>query len=138
MHFVIIIVLTLSFAGKPDIAPTLRDLANEVVPYVSSKWYHLGIQLDLGNHVLNVIKTDNHDLTNCCLKMFHEWLVQDAGASWSTLVAALNSKAVNEKRLAASLKAKFGSQPDVAGATHQVAPAASLQRTGLLGMLHLH
>ena len=49
----------------------------------------------------------NHprDWSRCCIEMFKRWLSQEAGTvSWSTLVAALRSKAVNEKKLAVKVE----------------------------------
>ena len=86
---------------------SLKVLTNEVVPEVCSKWYLLGIQLNLSDKVLDQIETDHprdSDNMRCCIKMFSEWLSQDAGASWFTLMAALSSKAVAENELAAKLQ----------------------------------
>ena len=84
---------------------SLKVLTNEVVPEVCSKWYLLGIQLNLSDKVLDQIETDHpRDNMRCCIKMFSEWLSQDAGACWSTLMAALSSKAVAENELAAQLQ----------------------------------
>ena len=98
--------LALSFPGKAaDTKPEMKDLANEVIPQVCSKWRDLGLQLNLEYCVLNEIEADHQKSAERCTNMFAKWLSQDAGASWSTLVAALKSKAVNEKRLATSLEA---------------------------------
>ena len=86
---------------------SLKVLTNEVVPEVCSKWHLLGIQLSLSDKVLDQIETDHprdSDNMRCCIKMFSEWLSQDAGACWSTLIAALSSKAVAENELAAKLQ----------------------------------
>ena len=103
VHFVIK-GLALSFAGKADTKPEMKDLANKVIPRVCSKWRDLGLQLNLEYCVLDEIEADHQKSAERCTKMLAKWLSQDAGASWSTLVAALNSNAVNETRLAASLK----------------------------------
>ena len=90
---------------------SLKLLTNEVVPEVCSKWYLLGIQLNLSDKVLDQIEMGHpRDLDNmrCCIKMFSEWLSQDAGACWSTLMAALSSKAVAENELAAKLQGIAG------------------------------
>ena len=86
---------------------SLKVLTNEVVPEVCSKWYLLGIQLNLSDKVLDQIETDHprdSDNMRCCIKMFSEWLSRDAGACWSMLMAALSSKAVAENELAAKLQ----------------------------------
>ena len=104
VHFVVKC-LALSFAGKADTKPEMKDLANEVIPKVCSKWRDLGLQLNLEYCVLEEIEADHQKSAERCTKMLAKWLSQDVGASWSTLVAALNSKAVNETTLAANLKA---------------------------------
>ena len=103
LHFVVKC-LALSFAGKADTKPEMKDLANEVIPRVCSKWRDLGLQLNLEYCVLDEIEVDHQKSAERCTNMLAKWLSQDAGASWSTLVAALNSNAVNEKRLAATLE----------------------------------
>ena len=103
LHFVVKC-LALSFAGKADTKPEMKDLANEVIPGVGSKWRDLGLQLNLEYCVLNEIEVDHQKSAERCTNMLAKWLSQDAGGSWSTLVAALNSNAVNEKRLAATLE----------------------------------
>ena len=88
------------------VKPSLQQLMNEVIPEIATKWYPLGIQLRLSDKQLDEIE-HNHprNCSRCCTEMFKRWLSQDADTvSWTTLVAALRTKAVNEKNLAKNLE----------------------------------
>ena len=96
--------LTPAPSVTPVVKPSLQQLMNEVIPEITTKWYTLGIQLSLSDKQLD---EHNHprDCRRCCIEMFKRWLSQEAGTvSWSTLVAALRSKAVNEKKLAVKVE----------------------------------
>ena len=85
---------------------SLQQLMNEVIPEIATKWYTLGIQLSLSDKLLDEME-HNHprDCSRCCTEMLKRWLSQDADTvNWSTLVAALRTKAVNEKNLAKKLE----------------------------------
>ena len=93
--------------GKAGTKPSMKDLANEVIPRVCSKWRDLGLQFNIDHWVLDEIEEDHQKSAERCNRMLAKWLSQDAGASWSTLVAALTSRAVKETRLAESLEATY-------------------------------
>ena len=98
--------LTPAPSVTPVVKPSLQQLMNEVIPEITTKWYTLGIQLSLSDKQLDEME-HNHprDCSRCCIEMFKRWLSQEAGTvSWSTLVAALRSKAVNEKKLAVKVE----------------------------------
>jgi len=86
--------------------PSLRDLANFVVPRVSSKWYHLGVQLIDSKHVtiLDNLRADItvKGLEERCTEMFKEWLrTEDKDkATWSKVILGLRSKAVRLENVA--------------------------------------
>ena len=93
------------FVGKAETKPSMKELANKVIPRICFKWRDLGLQFNIDYWVLDEIQANcPGNVRECCTRMLAEWLSQDAEASWSTLVAALTSRAVNEPRLAASLK----------------------------------
>jgi len=73
-------------------------------------WYDLGMELLGKEYVqkLDIIKTDNQGHTeNCCTEMFKYWLQTDTKASWTKLVEALRSKAVQHNVKADELEKKF-------------------------------
>ena len=83
---------------------TLRELENEVSPDIRPKWQPLGLQLRLSYPLLKGIQKNNtQDCAACCREMFHEWIIRDEEVSWNSLITALGSKAVNEKKLARKL-----------------------------------
>ena len=100
----IIYVLTADTLLKGE-KPSLKDLTNAVVPETSSEWHALGLQLNITEARLDAIQTDYpRDCRRCCTEMLSEWLSQDAGASWPTLIAALGSRAVDKTELAGCLE----------------------------------
>ena len=96
--------------------PTKKKLLDHVVPYVSSRWYTLGVKLlreDQESH-LDVIKL-NHTGDNqmCCIQMFSYWLSSNTDATWKQLIEALRSPAVDLSVVAAKIeKMLIGSYND--------------------------
>ena len=84
--------------------PTTKELvtyANEV----ATNWYYLGIQLDLRDKQLDIIKSDNPlDTKMCCTKMFQYWVQEDPTASWNKLIHALEN--INYGALAETIRKK--------------------------------
>ena len=69
--------------------PLLKDLVCLKVP--PTKWYQLGLQLNISEHKLDVIKANNEgNVETCILEMFKVWLSNTAGASYAELGSALN------------------------------------------------
>ena len=60
-------------------------------------WKDLGIELlgVGGNDALNVIQSNNNDVTNCCSAMFQLWLGRQPTASWRQLIEALKYLKLN-------------------------------------------
>ena len=73
---------------------------------VEAKWYSLGIQLGLPPELLNAIEQNySKDSQQCCVKMFHEWLVRpELKPSWSSLIEALNSEFLSQRDVACELE----------------------------------
>ena len=62
------------------------------------RWYELGLELlDSSTSVrkLKEIKADYQNVTECCIKMFEEWLAQQRNANWNQLIIALNNISMN-------------------------------------------
>ena len=47
------------------------------------------------NDALNVIQSNNNDVTNCCSAMFQLWLDRQPTASWRQLTEALKQLQLN-------------------------------------------
>ena len=80
--------------------PLLKDLVVLKVP--PTKWYQLGLQLNLDERKLDMIKTNNQaNVEACIMEMFKEWLKNTADASYAELESALNR--MGEHSVAASV-----------------------------------
>ena len=86
----------------------LKDLLNELAG-VTSKYYEIGIQLDIKDEILKQIESNHkNNIKRCFSEMLDYWLKGNSGdASWSSLVSALESPFVGEKTLAATLRKKY-------------------------------
>ena len=75
---------------------------------VRHKWYDIGLELDIPFQTLDVIRTDFHMAAECLIEMLKQWLSRTLPApSWSSLVEALSSEPVGEKRLADGIHGKY-------------------------------
>ena len=90
--------------------PTLKKLQQtKIITAVGSKWYELGIELlneDQLTH-LDIIKTNNHEVTRCCSEMFLFWLRSHSTATWQNLVEALKAPGVELNDVAATVETHF-------------------------------
>ncbi len=58
---------------------------------VRTKWFDIGIELNLKPDQLDVIKCDHSNVQDCYTQMLREWLAQiDPLPTWSALVVALS------------------------------------------------
>ena len=93
--------------------PSLRDLANFVVPHVSHKWYNLGLQLfdrrDEGK-LKNMKEETNKRPDDLCLEVFTYWLDTKKNASWNRLIKKLKSHSVHLPQVADNIEKMLGRQ----------------------------
>ena len=76
----------------------------------ASKWYNIGIQLDISDGDLEIIRLENYyDIRTCYLRMLCNWLKQGK-ASWDKLIAALRHETVGLVDLAESIDQELGKQ----------------------------
>ena len=84
---------------------------NEVAAEIPGKWRDIGLQLGLDHEVLNGIATTSPGDTNHCYSdVFTRWKNQNLSSypyTWLTVVQALQSKAVGEKKLADKIRNAF-------------------------------
>ena len=72
--------------------PKLKHLDNHVVPWWAPKWRHLGKELGVGDHLMNIIECNfPSDCEACCSKMLTEWLSITPFASWEDLINAVDN-----------------------------------------------
>ena len=80
---------------------THKDLSELVIPRLSSKWYEVGLALELTPDQLNDIEDNHQGISD----VFQIW--EDSGKkpfTWQTLLSVLRSPDVNEYELANELQ----------------------------------
>ena len=81
---------------------------NEVAAKIPCKWRDIGLQLGIGQGVLDGIAATSLGNTNLCYSnVFTQWKNQNSMThpyTWSTVVHALQAPAVGENRLADKIK----------------------------------
>ena len=82
--------------------PLLRDLLSDVK---TIKWYHLGLQLDISSHDLDIIEHDTSGVEDRLKQMFQKWLKVCEKPSWRLMVNALRT--IDEKALANKLEQAY-------------------------------
>ena len=80
----------------------LRDLISHVR---TTKWYRLGLQLDLDDFKLQEIEVNVKDNEDRLRKMFQAWLEDCVNPSWKDVVKAL--KEIGDRKLGAELEKQF-------------------------------
>lgn len=84
----------------------LKDVHEELID-VSSKWYSIGLRLNLQPGVLDRIK-EHKDANSCLCEMLKLWLKGvHPTPTWKLLIKALKSRSVSEADLAKRLKRKY-------------------------------
>lgn len=115
LYTCIIIGLSSKYPAGLESEPELPDLMNEVAAEIPNRWRDVGIQLRVNHGVLEGIATISLGDTNQCYSnVFIRWKNQHLEThpyTWSTIVHALESRAVGEKRLASRIKNKLTGHP---------------------------
>ena len=95
--------------------PELSVLMNKVAAEIPSKWRDVGLQLGVDHGVLEGIALISPgDINHCYSNVFTRWKNQHSATypyTWLTLVQALESQAVGEKRLADNIKNEVTGHP---------------------------
>ena len=82
------------YTGKDT--PHIKDIDNHVVPKLASKWRQLGTQLNIDQHLMDIIEHDHpNDCESYCSKMFSEWLDNNPTASWEDIITAVDNLSSN-------------------------------------------
>ena len=78
----------------------------KIITAVGSKWYELGIELLDEDQLtqLDIIKTNNNEVTRCCAEMFLFWLRSHSTGTWQELIKALKAPGVELNDVAAILE----------------------------------
>ena len=85
----------------------LRDAQKQLIK-VSHKWYDIGLELNVKPSVLNRIRSQYSNPTECLREMLSEWLSGiNPYPTWEALAQALESLTVGESRLAMNVREKY-------------------------------
>ena len=87
--------------------PSLKKLQQtKVITAVGSKWYELGIELLDEDQLtqLDIIKTNNNEVTRRCAEMFLFWLRSHSTVTWEDLIEALKAPGVELNDVAAMVE----------------------------------
>ena len=99
--------------------PELPDLMKEVAANIPNKWRDVGLQLGLDQGVLEGIASISPGDTNLYyINVFSRWKNQNSTThphTWSTIVQALESPAVGERRLADMIMSELSGHPFTTG-----------------------
>ena len=81
---------------------------NNVAAKIPAKWNEFGVQLDIPTSTLNAVR--KHTAQECFIEVFSIWKrsLSREPISWATVIAVLESPCIDEKKLAADLRAKYG------------------------------
>ena len=79
-----------------EATPTLNEL-NRYITDMAPSYYDIGLQLDIVNSQLKLIKNDPNlsNLREKCRKMLEVWLENDTSATWKKLCDALEEKGLS-------------------------------------------
>ena len=80
------------------------DLIEHVGSQVATKWYYLGLRLQVNTNTLDRIENDVRDSNDACRKMFQAWLRDNSKGTWNDVIAALKSNSVKENGVAEKLE----------------------------------
>ena len=79
--YIVSVCYSLEAADKP----LLRDLLNNVK---TTKWYRLGLELDIDSHSLDIIECDASGVEERLKRVFQKWLTVCKKPSWRATVNA--------------------------------------------------
>ena len=86
---------TCCVGDRPSIRQLVEVMRMEDVN-ISTWWIDLGLELNVSNNDLQVIKVNNcDDVNTCCRIMFEKWLRMTPNASWNQLIIALEAIEMN-------------------------------------------
>ena len=98
--------------------PSDKDLINNVAAKIPAKWYNFGVQLNIPTGTLNAVHYRRTAL-ECFMEVFSIWKrsLSREPISWDTVIAVLESPRIDERKLAAGLRAKYGAGTSTPGSS---------------------
>ena len=103
-----------SYFPTGNLGPSDLRAVRTAIYSVRSKWYDIGVELDITFLTLDAIKEQCLDNTAHCLtEMLKKWLSNTSPPpTWTGLIEALSSEPVEEKELAEKIREKYSHQDD--------------------------
>ena len=94
----------MSLLERPKLSVLVEELHD-----VKTKWYSIGIQLQVPESKLDEIENAaREDLERAFRRMIQEWLKQiNPEPTWTDIVKVLRCRSINEQRLAKNLERRF-------------------------------
>ena len=68
----------------------MHELTEIVAPKVMAEWERLAYCMRYGPEKVKAIRKESHDLRECCMKLFHDWLTTGHGPEPKTYQTLLN------------------------------------------------
>ena len=90
--------------------PTIKLLqSSKIITAIGPKWYELGIELLDDDQLtqLEIIKTNDSEVTRRCAAMLIYWLQSHSTATWQQLIGALKAPGVELNNVATMVEALF-------------------------------
>ena len=88
-------------------APELLDLMREVAADIPDKWWEVAVGLRLERGDIRRIETDDQKCIKRFMAVFDAWKrTETEPYTWKTIIDCLDSRLVNEKRLAKEILAR--------------------------------
>ena len=91
-------------------AVSVKRVQNELYG-ARTKWFDLGLELELDTGILASIKKDHRDTGECFRETIIAWFDSSSAKTWSTLVNALKARPVGYEHLATKIEEKYCQQP---------------------------
>ena len=82
----------------------MRDVLTATIS--ETRWFMLGVALNVEQHQLRRIKSANRDPQECQNDMLYSW-ISSGNATWSGLVEALRSPLLDNQQLAQEIEVKY-------------------------------
>ena len=95
------------FSITVDTRPTIKALQHaKIINDITPKWFELGIALLDDSQVtqLRTIKSNNNEVTRCCIEMLMYWLETHPSATWNNLREALMTPGVEMNNVATKIE----------------------------------
>ena len=89
--------------------PTLKDLSNDIIVPLKSKWREIGIQLGVSPDELDVYyDVRNRNIPLCFTDVLEKWRKSDQlPYTWATILEILESPFIGESAVASAIKNKL-------------------------------